>query len=235
MDRAIYLSMKDGSVRGYRYLRSARQLSLQEQKKLVKRYKIDDQARRLSEAKTFPDVAKCFFQQARVAMLRDGYHTSLCLFLRGNSLITLIDITHPDRASRYVIMRDLAKLSRIAGADGVILISEVWTASQEDIPKSGFAVDAPNRREGLVLDAMNAKGERTSLSAKVERRKFGKKVKSLSETVDEAKDDIPFLLYPFMKEWGCIEQNFIERGLSMMEKMGIEAPAIPAELPPERT
>jgi hypothetical protein len=221
MDRAIYLSMKDGSIRGYRYFRSERQLSPVEQKKIIKRYNIGNQARRLHEAKTFRDVAMVFFQHARVAMLRDGYHMSLCLLLRGNFLITMIDTAHPDRASRYVIMRDLAKLSGVVGADGVILIGEVWTASGEDIPKSGFAVDAPNRGEGIMLNAVNAKGERQSLVARVQRRRFSKKVKSLSETVEE-KDNVPFLLYPFMKEWGCVEREFIERGLALMETMGIQ-------------
>jgi hypothetical protein len=159
MDRAVYLSMKDASTRGYRYLRSELQLSSQDQKRITKGYQIGNQVRQLQEAKTFRDVALIFFQRARVAMLRDGYHMSLCVALRGNSVIELIDFAHPDRASRYIIMRDLAKLLRIMGADGVILISEVWTASQENIPKSGFAVDAPNRGEGLILNAVNAKAK----------------------------------------------------------------------------
>lgn len=234
MDRAIYLSMRDGSVRGYRYIRSIRQMSVHEQQKIARRYNINDSGKRFLEAKTFQDVAAAYFQHARVAMLRDGYHMSLALFLRGNAVASLIDTTHPDRASRYIIMRDLAKLTKIAGANGVILIGEVWTASKDDIPKSGFAVDAPNREEGLMLNAANSKGETISFYAKVKRRRFSNKVKSLSETEDD-RGDVPFLLYPFMKEWGCLTQEDIEKGFEAMDQIGIDAPAIVADPPPAQT
>jgi hypothetical protein len=234
MDRAIYVSMKDGSVRGYRYFRSSKQISFREKNRIAKRYKFDNPSKRLEEAKTFRDVARVFFQHARVAMLRDGYHMSLCLFLRGSAVVSLIDTTHPDRASRYVIMRDLAKLSRIVGADGVILIGEIWIASKEDVPKSGFAVDAPNRREELMLNAVNSKGERVSLTANVERRRFSKKLEALSEAMEEKEDDVPFLLYPFMNEWGCLDHADVERGFTVMDRMGIEVPGVP-ESPPEQT
>ena len=236
MDRAIYLSMKDGSVRGYRYFRSAKQMSLSEQNRIAKRYKFDNQSKRLAEAKTFGEVVRIFFQHARVAMLRDGYHMSLCLLLRGTAVVTVIDTTHPDRASRYVIRRDLAKLSRIIGADGVILIGEVWIAAKEDIPKSGFAVDAPNRGEGLMLNAVNSKGERVSLTAKVVRRRFSKKLKSLPEAMTEEEDDAAPILYPFMEEWGCFDHAELERELAAMERLGIEMPTVVTpESPPEQT
>jgi hypothetical protein len=209
-------------------------MTLSEKNRIAKRYKIDNQSKRLDDAKTFRDVARVFFQHARIAMLRDGYHMSLCLFLRGGAVVTLIDTAHPDRASRYVIMRDLAKLSRIVGADGVILLGEVWMAAKEDIPKSGFAVDASNRGEGLMLNAINSKGERVSLTARVVRRRFSKKLKSLSEAMDE-NGDVPFLLYPFMKEWGCLDHAEVERGFSVMEQLGIEVPGVTPESPPEQT
>jgi hypothetical protein len=228
MDRAIYLSMRDGSLQGFRYF--TRTVSI-DAAKIERRYGISGAAKRLATVESFHDLAAAYFEHARVVMLRDGYHISICLFFRGTSLIRVIDFTHPDRASRYVILHDLAKLSRVVGADGVVLISEVWRASKGDIPKSGFAVDAPNRTEGIMLNAINATGERCSVYADIERRKLSKKIKRLGATIAE-RNDFPFLLYPFMREWGCIDGESLRRGLVAIDEMGIETPTIPADAGP---
>ena len=158
-------------------------------------------------------------------MLRDGFHHNFAFFLKGPVIVRMISTDHPDRASRYVLMRDLARLARIEGADGVFMIAEAWTAHGEDIPKSGFAVDAKNRGEALVMHAVNSQGELFTLEAMIERKRFRpKKVKRIGKTrvVDEG--GFQFILYPFMKEWGCVDEEKMKRALEQMARMGIETP-----------
>ena len=87
-----------------------------------------------------------------------------------------------------------------------------------------------------MLNAVNSKGERVSLTAKVVRRRFSKKLKSLPEAMTEEEDDAAPILYPFMEEWGCFDHAELERELAAMERLGIEMPTVVTpESPPEQT
>jgi len=124
---------------------------------------------------------------------------------------------HPDRASRYVIIRELAALAKIEGADGIILIAEAWIASGEDIPASGYAVDAKNRGEALVLNAANSDGKSFAYQARIERKKNKKqKVKRiLPPEIEE--NLVQFILTPFQEVWGCLDMNEVEKSLALFE------------------
>ncbi len=226
MDRAIYLSMRDGAPRGFRYFQKSIDITAKDANKLVSRYGKTATWKHLKEAKTFRAVAEAYYQNARAVMLRDGYHQSFIFLMKGLVVIRIIPADHPDRASRYVLMRDLARLARIEGADGVMMISEVWTAHGKDVPKSGFAVDAINRGEALVLSAANSQGQSFMFQSTVERRRLAsKKVKRLGEIVFE-EDHFQFFWYPFMKEWGCVDEEKMRKSFSHMDEMGIEIPRV---------
>ncbi|MDD3029125.1 MAG: hypothetical protein PHS57_02435 [Alphaproteobacteria bacterium] len=226
MDRAIYLSMRDGSLRGFRHFRRLIDITPKDTNKLISRYGKIATWEHLKEAKTFRAVAEACYQNARAVMLRDGYHQSFIFLMKGLVVIRVISVDHPDRASRYVLMRELARLARIEGADGVMMISEVWTAHGKDVPKSGFAADAINRGEALMLSAANSQGRSFMFCSTIERRRIAsKKVKSLGEIVFE-EDHFQFFWYPFMKEWGCVDEEKIRKSFSYMNKMGIELPKI---------
>jgi len=225
MDRAMYLSMKDGSLRGFRYFtKPLERPNARYERRLVARYGKVVRWDHLKEARTFRAVAEAYFRSARAMMLRDGFHHSLAFFLKGLAMARIIRTDHPDRASRYVLMRDLARLARIDGADGVLMIGEAWTAQGEDVPKSGFAADARNRGEALVMHAANSRGESFVLEAMIERkRNKPKEVRRLGKTrVDDR--GFQFILYPFMKEWGCVDEEKVMWALSQMYKMGIATP-----------
>ena len=132
------------------------------------------------------------------------FHRNLTFLMKGLLPIEMVKTDHPDRASRYVLMRDLARLAHIAGADGVMMIGEAWTTLNENIPASGFAVDAPKRGEAIVLYAATAQGESFVMSAKIGRKRpASKKVKSVSRPeIDE--DGFLFMFLPFFEQWGCI-------------------------------
>ncbi len=226
MDRAIYLSMRDGTVSGMRYFRKpVPPISPKQESKIRKRYKKGSWAR-LKNAKTLRDIAAAFFENARVIMARDGYHRSMTFLMKGLLPIEIINTDHPSRASRYVLMRDLARLAHIARADGVMMIAEAWTATGDSIPSSGFAVDAPDRGEAILLSAANASGESFQMRAVVERKRSGsKKVKRVGPAEIE-EDGFHFLFLPFYELWGCLSDEKMKRALAQMDDMGIETPGI---------
>lgn len=223
MDRAMYLSMKDGSLRGFRYLsKPLEKPDAKNKSRLVARYGKIAKWKHLKEAKTFRVVAEAYFKSARNMMLRDGFHHSFTFFLKGLVVISIIPTDHADRASRYVLMRDLARLARIEGADGVFMIGEAWTAQREDIPKSGFAVDAKKRGEALLMNAANSRGESFVLEAMIERKRNNpKKVKRIGKTL-VIEGGFQFIFYPFMREWGCVDEEKMMQAIEQMDTMGIE-------------
>lgn len=220
MDRALYLSMRDGSPRGFRLYR--RELKIASRKKLNKRYGGQISWSPSKEAKTLRDIAVAHFNAARAIVLKDGRHHQFAFFLKEHKVINLIGIDHPDRATKYILMRDLAQLARLQGADGVMLLGEAWTAPVDQIPSSGFAADAEDRGEALLLNALNASGETIQCIAEIHRKKSNpRKVKRLSQTrVHEG--DFQFIFAPFQTEWGCLNEAKLENALRRAKELGIE-------------
>jgi hypothetical protein len=229
MDRALYLSMRDGSPLGMRiFYGIVKTPDERQQRRVERRYGTKTTWQGLRDAKSLREVAEIFFRNARALMQKDGHHRSFAFLARGPVVFRMIRTDHPARAYRYVIIRDLAKLAVIERADGVMLINEAWTAAVPDIPKSGFAVDASNRGEAIVLNAANANGYYVSFEAEVKRRRLGRRVKAIGPTiVDE--EALPFILLPFMREWGCMDDLALEKALGRYDEMGIETPTIPPE------
>lgn len=223
MDRGIYLSMMDGSLTGSRYfLKSA---DIPKKSKIARRYGKNMNWDSLKEARSLRDVAEGLFNLARVMIFRDGHHHSVTIFLKGTSIVRILITDHPDRAARYVMMRDLAILAKIDAADGIIMIGEAWLARQGDIPESGFAVDAKNRQESLILHAANSKGEIFVFESIIERRKNSNKIKLLSVT-SIYNGGFQFILYPFLKEWGCVNEKQFQQAIDNLESLGVKTPEI---------
>jgi hypothetical protein len=230
MDRALYLSMRDGTITGNRYFhKPMEQIGPKAEKRIKSRYGSGANWSALAEAKTFREVAQVYFDHARIVLLRDGYHRNFTFFLKDGIVFRMIPTDHPDRASRYVLVRDLAKLARIDGADGVMMIAEAWTAAADDIPPSGFAVEAKNRGESLTMHAASAKGESFSLNARFHRRRpGGKKVKAIDKTVCED-DGFLFIMCPFLHEWGILDMAEVMQAVQRVDDAGIITPEIEAE------
>jgi hypothetical protein len=155
----------------------------------------------LKDARSFRDIAEVFFVEARRIMLRDGYHIPIMLLWKDLLPVDQIQAWPADQRAKYMMMRDTAQRARQIGANGVTYISEAWTARREDLPASGFAAEAEQRGEALVLFAANSDGEMFSLQAKITRKRIKKnKVKSLGPTeVDEGQI---MTLAPFLEIWG---------------------------------
>ena len=207
MDRALYLSIKDGSEVGLRLFHPTMEVEV---KTLRKRYgKTLSGWQALRTAKDFKEVCEVFFSQACAMMLRDHHHRAFAFLFKGIEPLQMIGMDHPDRASRYVLIRELAQLAKIIGADGVMLISEAWTAKSEDAP-NGYAVEAPNKGEALLLHAANASGVRLTMAADVTRKKNKKhKVKSIKRRQD-GDGGFQYILAPFLQAWDCLDHDEIE-------------------------
>ncbi|TMJ14824.1 MAG: hypothetical protein E6G94_08695 [Alphaproteobacteria bacterium] len=230
MNRAIYLSMADGSITGHRFFRKPVETPTEaDKKKLAKRYGREHSWERLRSARTFREVAEAYFERARVLMRRDRIHYSFVFLLRDLRVIQIIRADHPSRASRYVLMRDFARLAHIAKADAVIYLGETWTAHGDDVPASGFAVDAKNRGEAIMLTAANSKGEHFQLTSEITRQHPGSsKVRALGP-VEVETEGFPFLFVPFFQMWGCLDEEAMMRSFDQMDEMGIQTPVLNEE------
>jgi hypothetical protein len=222
MDRALYLSVATGQPVGVRIRNRPVMIDAEKvRKKSVKRYGVSPDWSRLKDAKSFRDVAKAYFEHARVVMAKDGYHRSIAFLLRGTKPVEAVGTEHPNRASRYVMMRELAKFASACRADGVILLSEAWTAYGSDVPKSGYAAEAPNRGEALALISGNSAGEICAFDAEIIRKKpGGKKVKRLGPTRENS-GRAQFILMPFQSQWNCLTKEMIDHAVNSMDEMGI--------------
>lgn len=220
MDRAVYLSMKDGLISGFRiYKKPLEEPSPSQHKRLEKRYGKSASWSRLKSAITFRDVALAFFETARMVIKRDGFHRNITFLIRGAVPIEIAQTDHPTRASRYVLMRDLARLARIVNADGVMMIGEAWTAAPEDVPSTGYAAEAKRRGEAVVLHAANATGDSFVLSSAITRRRINSsKVKTVGPTNLE-ENGFLFMFMPFFVEWGCVDEDALEMALKQQDAM----------------
>lgn len=219
MDRAVYLAMKDGSEWGLRLFPQPD--ASQDKERIERRYRKFTDWSALERATTFRDVCDVFFANARGLMLKDGYHRSMALFFKGLSLDQIVGMEHPTRGSRYVIVRELAALAAATGVDGVMLISEAWTAKREDVPPSGYAAEAKRRGEALVMSAADAKGAAYHYEATVERKLVKRdKVKRLGPT--KVAEDTAFITVPFQQVWGCADLQAIIAREEQMAAMGID-------------
>lgn len=200
MNRAIYLSMRDGSLRGFRYTKKIVESDQgKSQKFFDKRYGSLANLRHLARATTIAELAEGVFESAKIVMYRDKGHGTFVFFLKRLIIINMLQANFTDRASKFVQIRDFAKLARIEGSDGVMIISEAWIADAANIPASGFAADAQVRREALSMQVVISSGEAFSLIAFVERKSVSsRKIKSIGNTVIEKGQN--YLSYPFLQE-----------------------------------
>lgn len=235
LDRAIYVSVKDGSLVGVR--REYAKKPPAREKILIKRYgkKGAKSWEKVREAKTFQEACEAHFHSARIILRADGYHRAIALFLKGPTVFRVIGAEHPDRASRYILMRELAAFAEAEGADGFIFINEAWTAHVDDVGPSGYAVDSPKRGEALMLSGVNSKGEQIAVMAAFHRKKNKThKVKSIEPskvTVGEP----GFILIPFLKVWGVYDPKVFKKVEEDMDKAGLAFPMVAEEDAPVAT
>jgi hypothetical protein len=203
-DRAIYITVKDGSLVSYRRDFKPRP-SDAEYNRVQRRYGNLKLAKRLTTSSTLMEVAKVYFDIARTIMARDGHHLNVFIPLKGVRQIGQVVAEPQSRADKYMLMRDIARYVRRIDADGLLHVSEAWMAQPEDIPRRRYPDQARNRLEILMMDAVSANSQPLSFSATIQRKLIRKqKVKALGPTQIEEGGRV-ISMAPVLEVWGKLD------------------------------
>ena len=201
-DRVTHISIKNGSVLQFKEKKET--ITRPKLEKASKRYG-DVQWERLATAESLLDVAHIHFNAARQVILRDHEHRTVFVLLKGNVPFEIIGAEPQDRMDKYMLMRKVAQHVRDAEADGVLHIGESWVAKPEDVPKGGYAADAANRKEALLLLGVNAQGQHVQMQSIIERKKVKRhKIKQLLPT-EVYTDGKPISMAPVLEVWGKLD------------------------------
>ena len=169
--RAVYISIRDGSVIGFRpdFL-SANPANFSKTKKRYKRVDLNA----IREAKSLRDRCEAHFQQAKEVLRKDGYHVPIVLMYRDGAMLPPISMELPERSSKYLLSREMALVANDWDADTVIFINEAWGCKVADLPDSGFAAESASRFEFLNLIGINKNGEGFQIYSKFVRKSINK-------------------------------------------------------------
>lgn len=138
------------------------------------------------------------FATARKMFFVDGHHDTIAFLLRGAQPVNLMQLAVQEHGEKYLVMRMLANEVIKCGADGVIIISEVWSAPYDPSNPYRRAADVPERRELLSASLVTKIGDPVQLCASIERT--GDDV-TLGET-DTLRDQAQIAFAPIYAAWG---------------------------------
>ncbi|PQZ67707.1 hypothetical protein CQ050_17330 [Achromobacter sp. MYb9] len=89
------------------------------------------------------------FATARKMFSVDGHHDTIAFLLKGARPVNLRQLALQEHGEKYLVMRMLANEVIKYGADGVIILSEIWSARYDSSNPYRRAADAPEREEFL--------------------------------------------------------------------------------------
>lgn len=140
---------------------------------------------------------KGLFMVAMKMFLKDKYHDTTLFLLNGSNIIELSQIAPFEHGEKYLLMRHIAHQVVRKGADGVILIGEVWMAPFSDANPYRRAAEAPDKEEALVATLVTKYGEPKQWAAFI--RRVGERVSLDSPTLQEGV--APFIFAPCYEAW----------------------------------
>ena len=217
--RALFVSISDGSVIGVRPDYKA--ISEMDYKSARRRYrKVDFKG--VQSAVTFEQKCQAHFAQAKQVLRRDGYHAPIILMYRDGVPLPPIGPELPDRASKYLLARELALAVMEADADTVIFLNEAWGCELSDLPKSGFAADSSKRFEFLSLIAVEKSGSGLQISERFLRGKINKRKirRFLGPNVTYGLESL--IAFPVLEVWGILTDDLIDRTINTLGDMDID-------------
>jgi hypothetical protein len=142
-----------------------------------KRYHLPD---KLDNLKGFSleEQAKGWFEIAKVALKRDGYHYPMAI-LRTADSAEVLQLRMDDRAGKQLAIRTLGELAAERKAVAVFFINEAWIAPFDPAHPDRHAKDHPNRTEALVVHAVNR--QKQFYSCNIGFSKHGRKIEFTEE------------------------------------------------------
>lgn len=138
------------------------------------------------------------FATARKMFFVDGHHDTIVFLLSGGRPVNLMQLAVQEHGEKYLVMRGLANEVIKYGADGVIIISEVWSAPYDPSKPYRRAADAPERREFLSATLVTQTGDPVQMLALIKRT--GDDV-TLGDT-DTLRDQAQIAFAPIYAAWG---------------------------------
>ncbi|MHB8278215.1 MAG: hypothetical protein ACYDIA_11245 [Candidatus Humimicrobiaceae bacterium] len=170
--------------------------------KAKKRYgNLENFKSELKNAKNLKSEAKILFKQAKLLLLKDGYHSQIVIlgYADGHSRPILFNVEN--RKEKYLFFRYIASIVKETFVKSVILISEAWMSALKDIPLYLFPSDDPDREEALSLVAANSKGEKYSFTVFFSKDKHGNIILGREFSDEGTKDYASDFLIPILTVW----------------------------------
>lgn len=147
------------------------------------------------------------FATARKMFSVDGYHDTIAFLLSGSRPVALRKLAVQEHGEKYLLMRILAHEVIKFGADGVVIIGEIWSALYDPSNPYRRAVDAPEKREFMSSTLVTKTGDPVSLVALINRTDQGV---ILGDT-DALRDQAEICFAPIYSAWGRkIPDSWIE-------------------------
>lgn len=145
---------------------------------------------------------RTIFDQARRVLKKDGHHVPIVFFFKENLLVHLLELHYENRASKYLLMREVAEVVRQIQADAVIHIGEAWTAKASQLGPFQYPVDVPSRGECLiVMGCTHSIG--ISIEAEITRSEENLNVGNSVESIGSQAD----MFAPVIKVWNELNAN----------------------------
>jgi len=138
------------------------------------------------------------FATGRKMFAVDGYHDTIAFLLNGARPVFMMSLAVQEHGEKYLVMRMLANEVIKYGADGVIIISEVWSAPYDPSKPYRRAADAPEKNEFLSAILATKTGDPVQLRALIKRA--GNDV-ALGET-DTLRNQAQIAFAPIYAAWG---------------------------------
>lgn len=137
--------------------------------RVVKKYGIDPKEIFQSTEPAPEATLNGLFITARKMFSVDGHHDTIAFLLSGARPLQMFKLVVQEHGEKYLVMRTLANEVIKYGADGVILIGEVWSASYDPSDPYRRAADAPEKAEFLTATLVTKTGDPVRLHALIKR------------------------------------------------------------------
>lgn len=167
--RKTLISLQDGSTFEPRF--KALEVSSADVSKAVAHYNMTVPEKLRADPDSLEKLAEPYFEIARQVFLKDGHHQTIGILTKNNKPIAQFNADAKDRSEKYIISRLLGELAEQHDADGIMLISEVWSSAANTLATFEFPADDPNRSELLTLNAISKSGEAINFHAEISRLK----------------------------------------------------------------
>lgn len=164
----------------------------------AKKYQIDPREIAPKTISAPEELLDTLFATGRKMITISGYHDTIAFLLRGHIPVKIVQLALQEHGEKYLVFRNLANEVTKCGADGMILIGEVWRALFDPDQPYRRAADSPEKTEYLSALLVTKAGEPKQLQAKINR--IGEAA-SLEET-QTLLDQAPIMFSPIYQAWG---------------------------------